>query len=422
MKSLYSYVKGLSSGLFGEFALFSSSTVALSISSFMVNLVTARFLGPKMFGLRNALVLVTTYGTHLHFGTLNGMNRDVPLYRGKGNLQKVEQIRRVTLGVVTCSSLFSSFALFFFAWIFVSEPLVRISLQLMALVLCSRQYYYYLAVYLKSDLRFDLMSYQQFIYAALLPLIALPLVKVYGLYGYIISQAFPIIAASLFIVKSARVNFGVEFDLQETFRLIKVGFPIMVASLLYGLLTTVDRWVILKFLGVEQLGYYSLALMSTGMLGLLPSVVAQQIYPRMAEEYGKTKEYLSLKSLISKQIIMSMAIIIPALAVIYFFFPPFVKMFLSAYLPGIAAMKIALLGLLFFPLLGGYANFLITVNKTIYYMAVQGGAIIVNLVLNVGFVKLGFGLEGVALGTTLTYLVYSVTLALVGWRVLIWKK
>lgn len=295
-------------------------------------------------------------------------------------------------------------------------------MQFMALLLFCTQIYSYLQVYLKSDGRFNQMSYQQFAFAGILPAIAVPLVLLYELPGFILGQSIAILAVSFFLVKIIPFDFKPKFDVQEAIRLIKVGFPMVATGLLYGFLTTVDRWVIVSFLGVEQLGYYSLAIMTIGFLTLVPMVVAQQIYPRMAETFGRTSSYTALKKWILRQAIIGVGITVPLAVGIYFIFPLVVQRFLSAYVPGIAAMEIILLGLLFLPLAWGFGNFLNTVDKQSYVMAVQGFAILVNLGFNITFVKIGLGINGVALGTALAYMIYGITLSMVGLWVIKYKS
>ena len=44
----------------------------------------------------------------------------------------------------------------------------------------------------------------------------------------------------------------------------------MGAGVLYGLLTTVDRWIILANLGVDDLGQYTVAILVFGILSIVP--------------------------------------------------------------------------------------------------------------------------------------------------------
>ncbi len=417
-RSLYLKIKAFNSTLFGEFAILSASTIAFQGSVFLVSLVVAKLLGPKVYGLWNVLALILIYGGYLHLGSLNAMNRDVPLYRGKGDRIRVIQIRHVTFGIMVISSLIAALLLLCISEYLVSDHLLKTSLKLMAGLLIIRRFYVYLQIYLMSNKSFGRVSLQQFAYAALFPIITVFLAKEYGINGFILGKIVSIFLISLLMVKLISFDFRIRFDLQESIRLIKIGFPMMGVSLLYGLLTTVDRWVILKFLGQLQLGYYSLPIMIFGILSLLPRVISQQIYPRMAEKYGETSNQRSLKELIFKQIKMAIAVTVPLLIMVYFLFPPFVERFLDAYIPGIPTLKIILIGLLFLPLSGGLNNFLNTVDKQIYCLVVLGLSIIINLVLSISFVKMGMGIEGVAIATSLTYCLYSLILCGVGWYVM----
>lgn len=397
-----------------EFLLFSASTVFYQGSRFVVSLVVASRLGPEVFGLWNALSLILTYGGVVSLGIISAMNRDVPLFQGKGDVKKVEEIRYVSWGCTLCSSVVCGMILFIMPTFIPLTFSMKTYLQWMGLLFVADQLYSYFQAYLKSDRRFELMSYQQFIVAGILPIVVIPLVIVYALQGYIFGQAVVILAVSLVIVKFIPFTFRVTFDLQETFRLVKVGFPLMAVGMLYGLLTTVDRWVILTFLGVRELGYYSLAIMITAFLSIIPGVISQQVYPRMAETFGSTSSYSSLKKWLTCQTIMALAVMVPIVIGVYFLLPTFIERFLPKYVPGITAAKIVLFGVLFLPLVGGVGNLLNVVDKQVYYMAVQGFVILINLGLNIALVKMGLGIEGVALGTALTYFLYSLMLSTVG--------
>jgi len=408
-----------------EFLLFSSSTILYQGSRFLTALGAAKILGPGVYGLWNMLNLILTYGRLAHLGVINAMNRDVPLFKGKRDFQRVEEIRRASLGFMSLSTIVATAGIAVSA-LFVKNSMLRSSLQVMALLFLCTQMYVYLQVYLRSDKRFYQMSYQQYVFAAFLPVVTIPLVIVYKLPGFILGQTIAILAvSSLIIVKFIHFNLRPKLDIQESIRLIKVGSPMMAVVLLYSLLTTADRWVIVSFLGVEQLGYYSLAIIVMGFLSLVPMVLAQQIYPRMAETYGQTSSYTDLKKWIISQTIMALGVTVPLLVGVYFIFPLIVERFLPAYMPGITAMKIILIGLLFLPIAGGFGNFLKTVDKQLYYMAVQGTAIAMNIGFNMVFVKMGWGINGVALGTALTYILYSSILALVSKRIIrsgsVWK-
>lgn len=406
------------SGLFKELVLFVFSTISYQGSRFAVGLIAASFLGPQVYGLWTALSLILVYGGVTGLGIPNAMNRDVPFLKGRKDLQGAEKIRRVAWGAILCTSLASGVVLIIIASFPSIPSSLKFPLRWLAMLLVASQLYGYLQFYLKSNLLFASMSYQQFIFSVFFPIITVPLIIFYGLSGYIAGQALAAILISCLIVKLVPFSFRPEFDLHETLRLAKIGVPIMAVGLLYSLLTTIDRWVILTFLGVRELGYYSLAIMVESVVSLIPFTIAQQIYPRMAETFGSVSNYSSLKTWITLQILMSTVATAPLLVGLYFLFPPFVYKLLPDYAPGITAAQIVLVGILFLPLSGGFSNFLNTVGKQVYNMMAQGVAVLINLGLNISFAQMGLGINGIALGTTIAYISYGLITLLIGNRIL----
>jgi Na+-driven multidrug efflux pump len=151
-----------------------------------------------------------------------------------------------------------------------------------------------------------------------------------------------------------------------------------------------------------------------GVLSLLPAVVAQQMYPRMAFLFGQTRNKRSLLPLIVRQSLIGTVVTVPILVATYVVLPFLVYWYMPAYRLGIAPARILLVGLGFIPLAGGVGNFLNTVGKQGYYLAVQAGAVLINFCLDVSFVRLGWGLNGVALGAALSYALYAIILIIVG--------
>lgn len=396
-----------------EFVIFSASTFAFQLSRLAVGLIVAAWVGPGNFGIWNALNLLLLYGSLVTLGVLNGMNRDVPLLVGSGKSKTAEQVVSTSFWFVLCTSGIGGLVVIVITLSGNLDPKYFQPLLWMGLLFTVWQIYQYLQFRLKSYIQFNLMSLQQFAFAIILPIVALPLSYEWGITGFIVGQTVATLVVCVFILTKLPLT-SLSFRWSIVPLLIKTGFPIMAAGLVYSLLTTVDRWVILNFLGVEALGYYTLPILYFGVFGLLPSVIAQQMYPRMAAEYGRTKDKRALIPLIIWQSIAAMAVTLPVLVFIYLFSPYLVERFLSEYLPGLTPARILLLGLAFLPIAGGVGNFLNTVGKQGYYLAVQTGAVLVNLSLDVLFVKIGWGLPGVAWGATLSYVLYVIALVSIG--------
>jgi O-antigen/teichoic acid export membrane protein len=404
--------------LTGEFLLFSASTLTYQLSRLVVSLVVARWVGPDEFGVWNALNLILLYGIWVSLGISNGMNRNVPFLMGQDNKLKAEQIAALSFWFVFFSSLVAGI-LVFLASFSPQVPLqYRQSLAGMGVLFVFWQLYQYFQMRLKSYMRFNLMSLQQLTFAILLPVVVLPLAYTWRVPGFIAGQAILAVVLSAFIARISPGKLNLVWDRNEFVALVKIGFPIMLAGLTYSLFTSIDRWVVFSFLGIEALGHYTLPILCVSILNLLPAVISQQMYPRMAFHYGLTKSITSLKPFIIRQSLMATAVTVPILLLIYLILPHGVSHFLPSYRAGVAPAQILLIGLSFIPLAGGVANFLNTVDKQVYYLTVQVVAVIINFTLAIALVQMGMGLYGVALGATISYAVYAFTLILVGMYVI----
>lgn len=389
----------------------------IQFSRLAVSLVVARWVGPDSFGVWNALNLILLYGPLVTLGVANGMNRDVPVYRGRRDYETADKIIEVSYGFVLASTAIAGLGISAIAMTDLVDATYHSSLLVMGFLFFSWGMYQFFQLLLKSSISFRLMSVQQIIFAVLLPAVSLPLAYFLDVPGFILGQAIVALIMVIVIARLATYKIPISWDRDLFISLVKVGFPIMAAGLLYRLLTSVDRWVILTFLSVEELGQYTLAILAVSVLGLLPSVIGQQIYPRMAYRYGETHDKKALKPLIVRQSAMAMIVTLPILAIVFITLPYIVDIFLPEYALGVPPARILLLGLAFIPLAGGFANFLNTVNKQVYYLAVQAAALIVNLALNMVFIRLGYGLNGVALAAATTYFLYTCALVITAYFV-----
>lgn len=397
--------------LFKEFLLFSFSTVVLQASRFLVALVAAKQLGPTTWGIWQLLLLILTYGSFIHLGTINGMNREIPIFKGKMDIKKIDTIREVTFGAVLTGSIIAGLVIYAIALTTDAEG-IFMPLKWMPPLLAAYMLYMYLQVYLKSDKLFSHVSMQQFFLAIAFPAIVVPLLFAFQLVGYIIGYFIALFITCLIVLKMGPVRLKLRFDTTETMQLLKIGFPIMIAGILYALMMTIDRLVISTFLTIPQLGYYSLSIMVIGFLVMITTVVGQQIYPRMAESWGRTSNHFELIKWMRIQLIMSVSFTLPLILATYFLCPIFVKAHMSAYVPGITAMKISLISPVFLAIANSYTNFLNTINKQFYVLLIQGAAIIINILLNIILIKMGLGIKGVAVATAFTYFFYCLMVKL----------
>ena len=404
-----------------EFFLFSFSTICFQASRFIVAMIVARWVGPENFGVWNSLQPLLAYGVIFFCGVPNGLNREIPFLMGKGATRDVQKLISFSVIFVFCVSSIIGITTVLVSLLFDVPNNFKFPIRFVGILFIPMNMYMLFQFLLKSRIQFHAMSTQQFLFSFFYPICTLMCAFFAGISGYILGQALSAMIMVLIIYRVSIFRINIEISWESFKRLSRIGLPLMGAGLLFSLLTTVDRWVILAYLGVKDLGQYTVAILLFGVLSVVPIVISQQMYPRMAYLYGKTSSSFSLFPMIAKQSLSSFAATIPLIAIAYLFIPFFVSVFMQQYSDGISPARITLIGLLFLPLAGGIANFLNTIDKQFFYMLVQAVAVVIKFALAILFVNLGWGLEGVAWAGAMTYFLYTLTLCVVGYMIVMKK-
>jgi O-antigen/teichoic acid export membrane protein len=401
-----------------EALLFTGGNVLVQGARFLATLLVARLLGPTLYGLWNGLLLVLNNGVYYgHLGVLNGMDQEVPRNHGRGAEAENAPLVDSAFGVALLSA--SLVAVGCLAGSFLADdPANAFGLRLLALIVVAEQLRVFYDVLLRSHARFRAAALGQALLAVLMVTVVLGATWWAGFAGFLWAQAASFVAVAAVLARLAPGRPRPRLDWRRAAALARIGFPIMASSFAYGLLTSLDRVMVLAFLGRAELGYYSIGFMAYGTMMLVPRSVSQMLYPRMAREYGRTGDPRSLRPLVMRPIALLAGVMVPVLAAVFFLGPWFVERFLPEYVPGIPAFRIVLVGVFFLSFLGGFGNLLNVVGRQKLYLGIQLGALGLNFTLNAAFLAAGRGITGVATATLLSQAAFAGALAAVSARVL----
>ncbi|TVR77518.1 MAG: hypothetical protein EA412_10890 [Chitinophagaceae bacterium] len=397
--------KVFKNSLVKEFSFYSSSTFIYQLSRVLVELTAAKILGPALWGIWYLLNLSIAYRGLFELGISNGMNREIPINLGKNDVKKAKHIQNITFSTVCISSVIALVFLLF-ASLIVNDPNLRSSLLWLIPLFIVTQFYYLVNASLKANTLFSFVSKKQLLFSALFPLFAIPLTYLFKLEGFIIAYTAALFIAVTYIYKKSSISYSIDYDWKEVKNLIRIGFPIMAVGITYTFLNTVDRWIISLFLGTEELGFYSMAIIVFGGMTLFPNIISQQLYPRMAYDWGKSNTKSSLQHWAWIQTKYTGILVIPVLIGVLTIFPWIIRTLLPEYIPGIHSLQIIAFGTLFIPFSAGWGNVLNIIDKQVYYLLVIIIAVIVNITINYFLVTAGYGIAGVAFGTAITFAMY----------------
>ena len=317
--------------------------------SMMLNMaggvLLGRLVAPATLGLFNGIGLALGYAPFLQLGILNGLNRELPYYVGKGDRQRVEELAAagqawaLAVGGAVCLALFGVAA-----WQLAHNELWQsagwFTNAIMAVFLFYNTYYLQMTYRTAHDFsRLALVGVaQSFAGLALLSLVAW--LNFYGL----CLRALLIGAIGTGILFCWRpVRVGPKWNAGHLKHLLVVGAPIFGVGQLYAWWSVINSTLVLKFAGVEGMGLYAMVSMAGSAIEFIPSAVSQVVYPRMAEQLGRSSSIDKLLHIAWKPMMVTAASLIPVIAVAWWLVGPTVSFVIPAYTKAVPAMQWGLL-------------------------------------------------------------------------------
>ena len=367
--------------------------------------VAARVLGPSAYGAWNALLLVVDYGLLTQLGLQQGLDQEVPASLAKDPPERTERLKRG--GVAGMVALWALFAAGVAAWLLVkprrlAEGWGETGVLLMVGSVLLQELIFYHATLLRSHGRIGAVSITLSIQAILGGIAGLALLLPFGVWGLLLGWLLGQAGALLYIRREGASVAPLSLVPNEgTRQLLARGFPIFLFLATTTILKSIDRIMILKFLSVEALGYYSIGLMGVSMLLYLPESIAYVLYPRLIARYaesgdaGRTAQDM-VRPLAAVAWLMPLII-----GVCVFWVRELVVLFLPAYLPGVRALSTLLFGALGLALAVIPSFYLMAIRRQMQLIPLAVAAIVLDVALIWIFLRAGARLEGVALAVTL---------------------
>jgi O-antigen/teichoic acid export membrane protein len=381
-----------------DISLFSVSSYWAQSAYFIRGFLNAHIVGPSMYGLWSALNIIFTFVSCPTLGILDGMSREIPYCMGKKDYANINKVRANAFGFSLIGSIITSISIIivslFFRRSFSLAGIIGIVTVSVMIIVQNIENFYEMA--LSAEKGFSLISVANVLFPILSVILTLILVTKWKIYGIYAVGVFGPLAFSLFFYFTSRYTPYLKFDIKESFRLIRIGLPLLTLALVPLVLFTIDKMLILKFLGTTELGYYTLGLLICRILLYFPAVVGIVVEPRLFHKYGENGEIEDLKKYIYVPT-KAMAVFLPLLISMVYFVSSFViRHFLVQYTASIGPLFILLFGkffLLFSPTTKGFLTALNKQGRMLYFYLI---AIFLSTVLDILVLSLGLGIAAVA--------------------------
>jgi O-antigen/teichoic acid export membrane protein len=375
------------------------------------NLFLANLLGPAGFGAWNLGLVLLSYGQWSQLTILNSFRLEGPRCRGRGDLEKLEMLRRLTWTACIVPALFLCL-LVALSTCWLADPGVRQAVWMLATLLVTFQLFNYVFAELNLEERFVISSKMKSGFAVANMILTLVLAYAWGFGGAVLAQLISYWLLFFFYRQEFSLVQAPLFNWAFFRDQFKIGFPVGLNGVIYGFFITIDQTVIASTLGVAVLGQYALTAMARSSIGLIPGAIGEVLYMRTSNEYGRTGQVGAVLPLIMKADIYQAYLVAPLIGLAIICAPVLIKLILPAYQSGVAPLQIFLLGLFFtFPVNTGVLMTAVGLaHKLMVYYTV---ATILQAVLVLAGAH-WWSLVGVALSTVVTGVVLFVLINVCG--------
>jgi O-antigen/teichoic acid export membrane protein len=384
---------------------------------FLSGMLTRKFMDPEAFGLWLTLQLIILYGAFIQLGIINGVHREIPRLLGQSKETEAHRLRE--LGYSWLLLLFIICAFISIGVLFLDLELkLRILISLSIITVPIQQFLALGRVLYITISDFKKVANIQMIFGPVQSLLTIAFVYLWDIYGMFIAVILANLIGSLYSYLAFDNKMNIYINLKEIKRIMKFGVPLLMVSFAYMLLISFDRMFISFALGPKELGYYSIALLMYQTLIMFPQILEQVLYPKLNFQYGKSKKDEELLTLIenpSKALAIFMPFMLGTVSIIT---PFFINEFLPNYTNGIQAAIILIQGIFFLAVVGMFTSYLKIIDKQILYLKVLLVSLLMNAVLNFVTLRLGMGIVGVSLSTTITYIFYAFFIIFFSYRYL----
>lgn len=316
---------------------FLNSTLFLNGVSLITGFVTYRYVEPQYVGIWATFTVFATIATFLRLGIPNGMNRQLPYYLGKGEIEKAESYASTTLFYSLFTMLVMSIIaiLFLLTFHFDSKGDLSDAYKWAAIVFFTQvvlePYSTYLSGTFRTSSNFNKLSNIQF-YLGVYRLISILFVVFWGFAGYLIREFCAYLLNSVLLhLYRPMPQIRARFEWEVFKDLFKIGFSIFIVSYITSFIDTIPRLFVIKNGTSLDMGLFSPSLIVISMVILIPNTISNYLYPKFSYAYGEGCQRVYFWDKTKKMLLASLGLgLICALAVFFlvdkviFIFPKYV--------------------------------------------------------------------------------------------------
>lgn len=385
------------------------SNLILNFFTVIQGLIVANLLGPVLFGLKNAIQIVSDYGGYAHLGSLTNFSKKRQIYEFS-DLEKRDYFTNLTFTFLFLISLLSIVGSIIAFFVLSYSLSTRLSVLIIGFLIPVYLYCTFLSTILQSKSDFKTISKSNILQGIIVLLLVILFVNLYGVQGFFFGALLGLIIVLLYQFSFVKLKLKLIFDFNAFVLLIRNGFGFLLLSMVYFIIFSINRTFIVYGFGKEELGYYAIGLFFGGIIYSFINTLLTPFVPKIYQNLSKL-------DLLNKLIIKPTKIIYHFSYYIVFliiFLLPFIIFIIPKYGSSLEYIYILIFSILFFPILIMY--YYIGANKEFFLLKISGIFIFIIVLLN--WLVLIFNLKAIFITyvTLLAVFFYGLTANYFGYK------
>ncbi len=364
--------------IFRQVGVYTGSTFLTQMITLAAAIFSRRILGPFQAGIWTTLQVVVDYSKYSTLGVMEAVVRDIPYHVGRGDPEKAREIKNAAFSFLVTTSVVIALLLSVFAFLtrHVYRSEIVYGLFLIAAIIILQRINNLLICLLRAMKQFRVESSQMVLSSIVNAVLIALLTYRFKIYGFIVAMGLSFLFNIVYLLVKFPFDFRYRLDFKKIFPLIRFGFPLMSLGLLMTVVKSLDRIMLVKTLGFQALGLYSIALMACSYISNFSISFGTVLFSYSQEKFAAIGNSRGMADYVKKSS-RGYALTMPLLIGAAVFSAPFLtRVFLPKFSEAVMTLRILVLSSYFVALLQPYYDFLITIRKHVLLFPFLIGSIL----------------------------------------------
>lgn len=355
---------------------FGAAQVLQAITSFLI----ARFLLPSEYGLWSLFAVLLFYCAQLHLGSINLMHKEVPFFLTAKDGEAAEQVTNFAFSLSTTNCVLAALVISAAGLFWQPKGVSLPQIILLALLVVSQELFIFVNYWLRAYRRFLGLSRYLSLYACCNLVLVASLAWWKHLTGVLLGYVLTGGCVAAYFVLRQNIHLGYRL-VGPCWKSLGNAFQLLLWTMMFVFLTTVDRVFISWRMGMFALGLFGVSLLVSSMVYNTADAVLQVVFPAasaLAAGSQSAGEITTLLLRTSRTLSYGLAAV---LGLGFLLLPALVPVILPRYAAGIPAARIVCLGLA--PLVLGHllSVGLVVMGRVTQCLLLQGAVLAAKLML-----------------------------------------